>query len=185
MLYVHEKVAKLGDVYLGGQVTSVEIQQAGSIYVSQDDKGKVKKSQPVGYENTKINIEILLEDMKGETTLEQLKRMQQLFKGSGQKKPKLLPIVNEDCAARGISKAYFKSLTSKKVIAKSKRVVSLELLATSIAAVKVAKKKSKERSKKKGSDKKSKSKKSKSKSPAKDTRSTASGKKAAKKATKK
>lgn len=33
MLYVQEKVVKLGGVYLGGQVTSVEIQEAGSVYV--------------------------------------------------------------------------------------------------------------------------------------------------------
>ena len=48
MLYVQEKVVKLGGVYLGGQVTSVEIQEAGSVYVAQDEKGRFKKSQPVG-----------------------------------------------------------------------------------------------------------------------------------------
>ena len=37
MLYVQEKVVKLGGVYLGGQVTSVEIQEAGSVYVAQDE----------------------------------------------------------------------------------------------------------------------------------------------------
>ena len=33
MLYVQEKVVKLGGIYLEGQVTSVEVQEAGSVYV--------------------------------------------------------------------------------------------------------------------------------------------------------
>lgn len=108
MLYVQEKVVKLGGVYLGGQVTSVEIQEAGSVYVAQDEKGRFKKSQPVGYENGKVMVDILLEATKSASTLEQLTEMQRLFKPYGQSKPKLLPIVNEDCAARGITKVYFK-----------------------------------------------------------------------------
>ena len=39
MLYVQEKVVKLGGIYLEGQVTSVEVQEAGSVYVAQDEKG--------------------------------------------------------------------------------------------------------------------------------------------------
>ena len=56
MLYVQEKVVKLGGIYLEGQVTSVEVQEAGSVYVAQDEKGRYKKSQPVGYENAKVMI---------------------------------------------------------------------------------------------------------------------------------
>lgn len=62
MLYVQEKVVKLGGIYLEGQVTSVDVQEAGSVYVAQDEKGRYKKSQPVGYENAKVMIDILLED---------------------------------------------------------------------------------------------------------------------------
>lgn len=126
MLYVQEKVVKLGGIYLEGQVTSVEVQEAGSVYVAQDEKGRYKKSQPVGYENAKVMIDILLEDTKTATTLEQLTEMQRLFKPYGQDKPKLLPIVNEDCAVRGITKVYFKNLTSKKVISESKRITNFK-----------------------------------------------------------
>ena len=178
MLYVQEKVVKLGGVYLKGQVTSVEVQEAGSVYVAQD-----KKSQPVGYENGKVMIDILLEDTKNATTLEQLTDMQRLFKPYGQDKPKLLSIVNEDCASRGITKVYFKNLTSKRVISESKRIASLELWAPDIAGIKVKKKTTKKKTTKK-STKKTKSKKLKSKSPAKDSRNTTKGKKAAKKAVK-
>lgn len=133
--------------------------------------------------NYSVMIDILLEDTKTATTLEQLTEMQRLFKPYGQDKPKLLPIVNEDCAVRGITKVYFKNLTSKKVISESKRIASLELWAPDIAGIKVKKKTTKKKTTKK-STKKSKSKKSKSKSPAKDSRNTSRGKKAARAAVK-
>lgn len=189
MLYVQDKVVKLGGVYLKGQVTSVEVQEAGSIYVAQDEKGRVKKSQPVGYENAKVMVDILLEDSKRATTLQQLMEMQWLFKAHGQGKPVPLPIVNEDCAARGISSVYFKSLTSKKVISESKRIASLELWAPSIAGIKVRKMAAIEGKKTKGTrkaktkaSKKTKSEKLRGKSPAKDSRDTRRGKVAAEKA---
>lgn len=183
MLYVRDKVAKLGNVILGGEVTSVEIEEVSTIYVATDEKGKQKKSQPVGYENGKVYIDILLEDMNGYSTLQQLGDMQNLFKPYGQDKPKLIPIVNEDCAARGITQVYFKSLTSKKVIAESKRVASLELWAPNIGKVKIVKKKKSVKITQ--VQKKSKSKKITSKSPAKDSRDTSKGKKTARKITKK
>lgn len=116
MLYVQEKVVKLGGIYLEGQVTSVEVQEAGSVYVAQDEKGRYKKSQPVGYENAKVMIDILLEDTKTATTLEQLTEMQRLFKPYGQDKPKLLPIVNEDCAVRGITRGEMNTLYRDSII---------------------------------------------------------------------
>lgn len=139
MLYVQDKVLKLGGIYLGGQVTSVEVQEAGSVYVAQDEKGRYTKSQPVGYENAKVMVDILLEDTKTATTLEQLAEMQELFKAYGQDKPNLMSIVNEDCAARGISSVYFKGFTSKKVISESKRIASLELWAPDTAEIQVTK----------------------------------------------
>lgn len=140
MLYVQEKVAKLGNIFLGGQVSSVEIQESAAIYVAQDDKGQIKKTQPVGYDNAKVIIDIILEDSPEETSLEQLTNMQRLFRANGQTQAKLLTIVNEDCAARDIFQVYFKSLSSKKVISESKRIVSLELWAPQTAKITVVKK---------------------------------------------
>lgn len=139
MLYVHEKVAKLGDVYLGGQVSTVEVTEAASIYVAQDDKGKVKATQPVGYEQAKVMIDIILEDSPENTAIQQLIEMQRLFKEYGQAEAKLLPIVNEDCAARGISQVYFKTLTSKNVVSESKMIASLELIAPETVGIAVVK----------------------------------------------
>lgn len=184
MLYVHDKVVKLGGMQLGGEVTSIEISESGSVYSARDEKGRYKKSQPVGYENAKVNISILLENMSGYTTLQQLADMQRLFKPYGQSVPKLLNIINEDCSVRGITQVYFKTLTSKKIISESKRIVTLELWAPDIVDIKVIKKK-KADVKKAPDAKKSKTKKNTSKSPAKDTRNTLKGKKNARKVTKK
>lgn len=184
MLYVQEKVVKLGGVYLGGQVTSVEVQEAGSVYVAQDEKGRYTKSQPVGYENGKVMIEILLEDTTTATTLEQLTEMQRLFKAYGQDKPNMLSIVNEDCAARGITKVYLKNLTSKKIISESKRIVSMELWAPDIVGIKVKKKTTQKKSIITKSIKKRKTIKVRSKSPARDSRITLKAKRAARRCVK-
>lgn len=171
-------MVKLGGVYLGGQVTSVEVQEAGSVYVAQDEKGRYMKSQPVGYENGKVIIDILLEDTRTATTLDQLSEMQQLFKAYGQDKPNMMSIVNEDCAARGITNVYLKSLTSKKIISESKRIVSMELWAPDIVGITVKKKTNKKKTTATKIIKKRKSIKAISKSPAKDSRDTSKGKNA-------
>ena len=128
----------------------------------------------------------------------------------GQTKAKLFAIVNEDCAARGISQVYFKSFSSKKIISESKMIVSLELWEPKTAGITVVKKagsaagngskpesdteaeqsnsnKSKTRNSainKRNTPSGNNSSKSKSKSPASDTRNTAGGRKAAKNAVK-
>lgn len=178
MLYIQDKVAKLGRVILGGQVSSVEVQEAATIYTAQDDKGTIKKTQPVGYDNAKVMIDIILEDGPDGSTLDQLVNMQRLFKAEGQGQAILFPIVNEDCAARGITEVYFKSFSSKKIISESKRIASLELWAPKIAGITVIKK-TDGKAKETVVTVKDKSKKSKAKSPAKDTRNTTEGKKSA------
>ena len=213
MLYVQEKVAKLGDIFLGGQVSSVEIQESAAIYVAQDDKGQVKKTQPVGYDNAKVIIVFILVDRPEVTSLDQLTNLLRLFRSNGQTQAKLLTIVNEDCAARDIFQVYFKSLSSKKVISESRRIVSLELWAPQTAKITVVKKTQTSKSSGQSAtsenqqtlqDQEAESTKAKGrytggkmrvptgsnsiktldKSPAKDTRNTTAGKKAANKAVK-
>lgn len=184
MLYVVDKVIKLGGVYIGGEVTDVEISEGATIYEAQDDKGKIKSRQPNGYETAKVMVNVLMEDTKSETTIQQITNIQRLFKAYGQTKAKLLSIVNEDCAARGITKVYFKNFTTKKVISESKRIASLELWAPTVAGIKVTKKTStKKKTTKKASTKKKTTKKTSSKTPAKDNKKTAAAKKAARKVT--
>lgn len=181
MLIVQEHLIKLGGVKLSGQMKSIDISETATIENIEDDKGKTKANQPTGYEAAKVVIEFILEDSKGKTQLEQIIAMQRLFKPYGQKKAKLLKVSNEDCAARGISKVYFQKLDSKNEISESGRTATLELLAPTIAGIKLkAKKQAKQVTKKVKAALKTKSKKSKSKSPSKKSRITSSAKKKAK-----
>ena len=116
MLFIEDEIIKLGGVILSGQVKSVEITQEATIDEIEDDKGQKKASQPVGYGAAKITIDFILED-GSKSTLEQIADMQRLFKDYGQAAARLLPIVNEDCSARGITEVYFKSLGTKSVTA--------------------------------------------------------------------
>ena len=119
---------------------NIEISQAATIENIEDDKGKTKATQPTGYEPAKITIEFILEASKHESEEEQMGKLQRLFKPYGQKKAKILKIVNEDCSARGISKVYFQSLSTQNVIAESGRTATLELLTPISAGIKTKKK---------------------------------------------
>lgn len=134
MLFIEDEILKLGGVVLSGQVKSVEITQEATIDEIEDDKGQTKASQPVGYGAAKITIEFILED-GSKSTLEQIADMQRLFKDYGQTAATLLPVVNEDCSARGITEVYFKSLGTKSVTASSGRTASLVLETPTIASI--------------------------------------------------
>lgn len=134
MLFIQDQLIKLGGVMLSGQVKSIDISQAATIEEIQDDKGKTKASQPTGYEAAKVSVDFILED-SDKSVLEQLADLQRLFKPYGQTAAQLLTIVNEDCAARGITEVYFKSLSTKNVISSSGRTATLELLTPVLAGV--------------------------------------------------
>ncbi|MDE6232840.1 MAG: hypothetical protein K2M60_05775 [Lachnospiraceae bacterium] len=140
MLLVQDNLIKLGGIKLSGQIKSISISETATIENIEDDKGKTKANQPTGYEAAKISVEFILEDSSTMTQAEQIEAMQRLFKAYGQKKAKLMRIVNEDCSVRGISKVYFQKLSTKNVISESKRTATLELLAPVIAGIKTRKK---------------------------------------------
>ena len=135
MLLVQENIVKLGGVILSGQCKKISIDETATIENIEDDKGKTKATQPTGNEAAEIRLDFILEDSTEMTQDEQITAMQRLFKAYGQTKANLLEIVNEDCAARGISKVYFKKLGTQNVIAESRRTATLELVAPVIAGI--------------------------------------------------
>lgn len=180
MLLVQDDLIKLGGVKLSGQMKSIDISETATIDNIQDDKGKAKASQPTGYESAKISIEFIIEDSNSMTQVEQIVAMQRLFKPYKQKKAKLLKVVNEDCAARGISKVYFQKFGTKNTVAVSERIVTLELLAPAIAGIKLKPAKQAKSIAKKMKAAFGKSKKNKGKSPASKKRSVKGAKNKAK-----
>ena len=185
MLYVKDKIMKLNGKVLAGQVGSVEIEESGNIQEKTDKKGRIKKTQAVGYNSSKVYVNIILEDTKDQTCLQQLQSLEKIFRATKQKNPKSMKVVNEDCAARGINKVYIKDFKSKYIVSESKRTATLELAVPGTASLHVLKKvKGSSSSSSKKKKKNNKSKKNKNKSPAKDNKSTSEAKKKAKKLTK-
>lgn len=186
MLYITDNIIRLGGVMLPGLVQSVNVQDSANIYTAQDDTGAVNSAQPRGYDITKIIVEVLLEATPSQTVDQMIRSYVALFRKPGQTAAAKMTVVNADCAAHGITSAYFKSFETKNVISESKVTASLELWSPVVfVAVKVVKKTKKKTSKKKSSKKKKKTKKKKSKSAAKDKRKTGKAKKKARKITKK
>lgn len=126
MLYIEDRVVKVGGVMFPGLVKSIEVSKSATIDEVEDESGKSKSKQATGYDDTKISIEMILEATKNKTAIQQLELLQRLFKANGQKKAKVYRIVCADTAARNISKVYFKSLTHKRTMTESKLTVSIE-----------------------------------------------------------
>lgn len=140
MFFIKDKIVKLGGIILPGQVKSIEIREAGTIEEIEDDKKHKKATQPTGYETAEISIEMIYEDYAKKTRLEQIEDTQKLFKKKNQKKPKLMTIVNQECAVRGITKAYFAEFTTKKETSESSITGNILLKCPRISVAKVKKK---------------------------------------------
>ena len=126
MIFVDESTVKVGGVTLPGLFKSLEI-KTPALVEEQDVEGKTAKpKQAIGYEDAKVDLELILEDSPNQTKLEKLAIIQNLFRRPGQTKPIVYDIVNEHTAARGVSKVIFKDLITKEQSKKSEMSVSIE-----------------------------------------------------------
>lgn len=141
MLLIQDNLMKLGGVKLSGQMKSIEITEMAKIENIEDDKGRIKATQPTGYEPAKITVEIIIEATKHESEEDQIIKLQKLFRPYGQDKAKLMQIVNEDCRARGISQVYFLGFSTQKITASGGRIATLEFTTGVKAGIKTKAKK--------------------------------------------
>ncbi|NPV89822.1 MAG: transcriptional regulator [Firmicutes bacterium] len=113
MIYIDDSTVKVGGVILPGLFKSMEI-KGDALIEEQDVEGRsTKPKQAAGYEDAKINLELILQDGPVLTKLQKLAIIQNLFKKQGQEKPIVYEIVNEHTAVRGITQVLFKNLTTK------------------------------------------------------------------------
>lgn len=114
MIFIEDGNIKVGGVVLPGLFKSIEISQQITID-EQDVEGSNKKAKQVtGYEDADISIELVLDDSETETKYQKLAAIQAVFRKPGQSLPTVYDIVNEDTAARNISRVIFKNLSHKK-----------------------------------------------------------------------
>lgn len=127
MIFVEDQTIKLNGVVLPGLVKSIEVKESAQIDEQEVEGSSTKPKQATGYEDAKINIELIVDDTETQTKYQRLETLRTVFRKSGQSAPQPIPIICEDTAAHGIEKVLFKSLNHKQENKKSYFSVTLEL----------------------------------------------------------
>ena len=127
MIFIEDERIKLNGVVLPGLVKSIEVTETAKVDEQEVEGSATKPKQATGYEDAKVNIELIIDDTEGQTKYERYASLREIFRKPGQNVPQPIPIVSEDTAAHGIEKVIFKKLTHKGENKKSQLVANLEL----------------------------------------------------------
>lgn len=126
MIFSEDRLIKVDGVFLPGLVKSVEVKESAQIDEQEAEGGGAKPKQATGYEDTKITVELILDDTPEATKYQRLEALRAVFRKSGQSIPQPLTIVSEDAAKHGVEKVLFKGLSHKAEAKKQQLTVSLE-----------------------------------------------------------
>lgn len=126
MIYTEDQLVKVNGVVLPGLVKSIEVKELAKIDEQEVEGSATKPKQATGYEDAKVNIELILDDTPTATKYQRLETVRALFRTPGQSVPQPIPIVSEDTAKHGIDKVLFKGITHKSEVKKDQLTVSLE-----------------------------------------------------------
>lgn len=126
MIYTEDQLVKVNGVVLPGLVKSIEVKESAKIDEQEVEGSATKPKQATGYEDAKVNIELILDDTPTATKYQRLETVRALFRTPGQSVPQPIPIVSEDTAKHGIDKVLFKGITHKSEVEKDQLTVSLE-----------------------------------------------------------
>lgn len=126
MIYIEDKLVKVNGVVLPGLLKSIEVKESAKIDEQEVQGSASKPKQATGYEDAKVNIELILDDTPTQTKYQRLATLRAVFRAPGQAVPKPIPIVSEDTAIHGISKVLFKNLSHKAENKKGQLPVTLE-----------------------------------------------------------
>lgn len=126
MIYTEDQLVKVNGVVLPGLVKSIEVKESAKIDEQEVEGSATKPKQATGYEDAKVNIELILDDTPTATKYQRLETVRALFRTPGQSVPQPIPIVSEDTTKHGIDKVLFKGITHKSEAKKDQLTVSLE-----------------------------------------------------------
>ena len=127
MIFMEDERIKLNGVFLPGPLRSIEVTETARVDEQEVEGSAAKPKQATGYEDAKINIELIIDDTETSTKYERYAALREIFRKSGQTVPQPISIVSEDTAAHGIEKVIFKRLTHKGENKKSQLIANLEL----------------------------------------------------------
>lgn len=139
MIYIEDQVIKLGGVVLPGLLKSIEVTETAKIDEQDVEGSAAKPKQATGYEDAKINIELILDDTPTQTKYERLATLRSLFRKPGQAVPQPISIVCEDTTVHGIDQVLFKDLKHKAESKKDQIAVTLEFCQYVSQTIKVQK----------------------------------------------
>lgn len=114
MIFSEDQTIKLGGVTLPGLVKKVEVKASAAIDEVDVEGSAVKPKQPVGYEDSKVTIELVVDATANETALEKITRINTLYKATGQTVPQPLLLVCSEAAAIGLTTVLFKDFEFNK-----------------------------------------------------------------------
>lgn len=113
MIFVEDQVIKVNGVILPGVLKSIEVKESALIDEQQVEGSAAKPKQATGYEDAKVNIELILDDTPSQTKYQRLAVVRAIFRKPGQTVPQAIPIISEDTAAHGVEKVLFKGISHK------------------------------------------------------------------------
>lgn len=128
MIYFDDDTVKIGGVILPGIYKSIEIEHEAKIDEQTVEGSSSKPKQATGYDDAKINIELLLIDSETATKEDKLQVIQDLFKAEGQGKPQVHELISAHTAIRGAKQVIIKKVASKETNKKDEITVTIELL---------------------------------------------------------
>lgn len=114
MIFTEDRTIKLGGVTLPGLVKKVDVKSSAAIDEVDVEGSAVKPKQPVGYEDSKVTIELIVDATANETALEKITRINTMFKASKQTVPQPLLLVCSEAAAIGLTTVLFKDFDFNK-----------------------------------------------------------------------
>ncbi len=127
MIFVEDQLIKLNGVVLPGIVKSIEVTESAKVDEQEVEGSATKPKQATGYEDAKVNVELIIDDTQTQTKFQRYATLRTIFRSPGQSVPQPIPIVSEDTAAHGIEKVIFKKLTHKGENKKGQLTANLEL----------------------------------------------------------
>ena len=127
MIYVEDELIKLNGVVLPGLVKSIEVIETAKVDEQEVEGSATTPNQATGYEDAKVNIELIIDDTPSQTKYQRYATLRPIFRSPGQSVPQPIPIVSEDTAAHGVEKVIFKKLSHKGENKRGQLTATLEL----------------------------------------------------------
>ena len=127
MIFIEDERIKLDGAVLPGLVKSIEVTEAAKVDEQEVEGSAARPKQATGYEDAKVNIELIIDDTENQGRYERYAILRDIFRKPAQDVPQPIPIVCEDTAAHGIERVLFKRLTHKGENKKSQLIATLEL----------------------------------------------------------